>query len=299
MQKISAVLIVKNEEVLLPRCLDSLKGVDEIIIADTGSTDNTIEIAKRYTDKIYTDFVWCDNYAKARNHAKSKATGDWILSIDADEILHDVSKLREAVELAEQKGVLAVNCMLIAEDNGQRTSFPRLFKNVPEVWWEGAIHNHISVLGETIGGVRITFGYSPAHYDDPTRTFRILKKEVDSRPDAVREMFYLGREYWYKQDYSECVKTLGNYVQRSRFLAEKAEAYFTMAQAYFAMGMGEDARDACLQALKINSNFKEAAGYMAKLAGEGSGNERWENNARRWREMASNGDNSEVLFIRK
>ena len=82
----------------LARCLDSVKDADEIIICDTGSTDNTIEIAKKYTDKVYTDFTWCDDFSAARNHAKEKATGDYILSIDADEFCHDFSKVRESVE---------------------------------------------------------------------------------------------------------------------------------------------------------------------------------------------------------
>lgn len=299
MQKISAVLIVKNEEALLSRCLNSVEGVDEIVIADTGSIDRTIEIAQKYTDKIYTGKKWEDDFGPCRNYAKSKATGDWILSIDADEILHDFSKVREAVELAEQKGILVVDCTLVAEDNGQRTTFPRLFKNDERVWWEANIHNHLSVQGEQVGDVRITYGYSPAHNDDPDRAFRILKKEVESRDDAVRESFYLAREYWYRKDYENTVKLVGKYVQKSRFLAEKAEAYLMMAYAYQQMGDMDSARDACAQALIINSTFKEAILLMAKLSGDGKGNEKWQKNADQWKRMAETAENFDVLFIRK
>lgn len=297
MQKVSVVMIVQNEEALLSRCLESVKGLDEIIIVDSGSKDRTKEIAAKYTDKIY-DFPWCDNFAKSRNEAKSHATGDWILSIDADEILHDVSKVREAVELGAQQGSLAIDCHLIAEDNGQKNTYPRLFKNDPKVWWEGAIHNHLSVLGDKLGNVRITYGFSPAHHNDPDRAFRILLKEVTTRPDAVREMFYLAREYWYRKDYENTVKTLGNYVQKSRFLAEKAEAFLMMARAYFAMGMGDDARDACAQCLIINATFKEAILFMAQLAGDGSGNDKWQRNADQWKRLAETAENYDVLFIR-
>lgn len=298
MYKISAVLIVQNEEALLPRCLESVKSLDEIIIVDSGSKDKTKEIAAKYTDKIF-DFPWCDNFAKSRNEAKSHATpGNWILSIDADEILHDPSKVREAVELAEQRGEIAVNISLIAEDNGQKTMYPRLFKNVPQVWWEGAIHNHISVLGADLGNVKITYGYSPAHGNDPDRAYRILKHEVETRPDAIREMFYLGREHWYRREFEDCVKILGSYVQKSRFLAEKAEAFYIMARVYWEMKMSDDARDACVQALIINSNFKEAINFMATLAGDGSGNDKWQKNADQWKRMAETADNTEVLFVR-
>ena len=84
---LSACLIVRNESYCLARCLDSLVGVvDEIILVDTGSTDQTLEIARRYTDKIY-HHDWQDDFATARNQSLMHASGDWILIIDADEAL--------------------------------------------------------------------------------------------------------------------------------------------------------------------------------------------------------------------
>lgn len=76
---ISLCMIVKNEEQVLSRCLDSLAGLmDEIIIVDTGSCDRTREIAARYTDKIY-DYIWKDDFADARNFAFSKASMEYII----------------------------------------------------------------------------------------------------------------------------------------------------------------------------------------------------------------------------
>lgn len=84
---ISVCMIVKNEENVLKRCLDSLAGLyEELIIVDTGSTDATKEIAASYTDKIY-DFEWVDDFAKARNYAMGFATMDYIYMADADEVL--------------------------------------------------------------------------------------------------------------------------------------------------------------------------------------------------------------------
>ena len=75
---ISLCMIVKNEEKVLARCLDSIADLmDEIIIVDTGSSDNTKEIAKKYTDKIY-DFAWIDDFSAARNYSFSKATKEYI-----------------------------------------------------------------------------------------------------------------------------------------------------------------------------------------------------------------------------
>ena len=156
MAKIIACLICKNEEEMLARCLDSIKGVDSIYISDTGSTDNTVEIAKRYTDKIWIDDVWHDSFCDARNYILNKVKEDfkgqevYVLSIDADEYLHNFSKVQEAVEKASKRGDLGIDCALIAEGDGQIHHYPRVFKMSDQVWWEGAVHNHISVKS-TIG----------------------------------------------------------------------------------------------------------------------------------------------------
>lgn len=94
MATISVCMIVKNEERVLKRCLDSLSGLyDELIIVDTGSTDATKDIALKYTDKVY-DFVWVNDFAKARNFSFSKATCDFIYTADADEILDEENRVR-------------------------------------------------------------------------------------------------------------------------------------------------------------------------------------------------------------
>lgn len=82
---ISLCMIVKNEEMVLSRCLESIKDiVDEIIIIDTGSTDKTKEIARLYTDKVY-DFKWTQDFSQARNYSFSKATKDYQMWLDAEE----------------------------------------------------------------------------------------------------------------------------------------------------------------------------------------------------------------------
>src|SRR5689334_7148172 len=133
--RVSVVMIVRNEEAVLARCLESVREADEIIICDTGSTDRTIEIARQFTDQVFTDYQWEDHFANARNHARLKATGDWILSIDADEYLTcPFSAVREAASLA----AMAVNVKMTAEYGPRSTFwFPRLFRRCPEVWWEG------------------------------------------------------------------------------------------------------------------------------------------------------------------
>lgn len=282
---------------MLPRVMESLRGIDEIVYCDTGSSDKSVEVAKRFTDNIFF-FQWNDSFADARNSALSHATGDWILSIDCDEFLHSLDAVREVVSLAEQQKVLAVDCRLVAEDTGAWFMFPRLFKNDPRVRWEGAIHNHLTVQGTELGNVMITHGFSPAHHLDPERSFRILKKEHEKDPSSPRIMFYLGREYLYRGDYENCVLIMGKYVQYSRFPAEKADAFLTMARAYWQLRMPNDARDACVQCLIINPHFKEAIMFMAELAGDGRGDPTWQARADQWKKMAETADNRDVLFVR-
>ena len=101
MVTISLCMIVKNEEKILARCLDSIGDlVDEIIIVDTGSEDGTKEIAARYTDKVY-DFKWSQDFAEARNFSFSKAKCDYIYSADADEVLDESN--REKFRILKEK----------------------------------------------------------------------------------------------------------------------------------------------------------------------------------------------------
>lgn len=103
--KISACLIVKNEQKYLQRCLESIyQYVDEIIITDTGSTDMTVEIAKKYTDKIFF-FDWIDDFSAARNFCQSHARGEYILRIDADEYFHQKDIMRLIEEIHKRKNV--------------------------------------------------------------------------------------------------------------------------------------------------------------------------------------------------
>lgn len=108
---VSIGLIVKNEEARLEKCLAAIKRVidavpSEIVVVDTGSTDGTVEIAKKYTDKVY-DFEWIDDFAAARNFGLSKCSGEWFMYLDADEVLdEDVAPLVEFLKNESE----SVNC---------------------------------------------------------------------------------------------------------------------------------------------------------------------------------------------
>lgn len=285
---LSIVLIVKNEEKVLEKCLETVKEADEIIICDTGSTDKTLEIARKYTDKIYY-FKWCDDFAQARNYAKSKATGKWILSIDADETLQSngIELIRRAIKDAEKNNKRTVHVVMIG---GSTFTFPRLFKNIPEFYWIGAIHNYTSIDDNCISDIKIKYGYSPAHEQDPDRALRILKKEVETKPELSREKYYLAREYWYRKDYEKAIKWFLEYADNSLFIPQRIDAYLYIARCYKALNDLRLAHQYCLKAISINTNFKEAILFMAEISGP--------INSKRWNEFAEKANNNNVLFIR-
>ena len=152
MASISVCMIVKNEEAVLARCLDSLQGIaDEIVIVDTGSTDRTKEIAGLYTSRIY-DFTWIYDFAAARNFAFSKATCDYIYSADADEVLEEKDRekflqLKQAllpeIEIVEMIYVNPEECNMVY--NYTREPRPKLFKRLREFRWIDPIHETVAL----------------------------------------------------------------------------------------------------------------------------------------------------------
>ncbi len=144
---ISLCMIVKNEEKILARCLDTVADlVDEIVIVDTGSTDSTKQIAAKYTDRIY-DFQWIDDFSAARNFAFSKATKEYIYSADADEVLDEEN--RERFRLLKENLLPEIEIVQMKYGNqfqfGTVYNFdeeyrPKLFKRLREFVWEAPIH---------------------------------------------------------------------------------------------------------------------------------------------------------------
>jgi len=151
MATVSVCMIVKNEEQVLERCLESLKGIaDEIVIADTGSTDATKAIAARYTDKIY-DFKWIDDFAAARNFVFSKATADYIYSADADEILDAENQakflqLKAALDDTNAEIVQFWYCNQLEHNttyNFDRELRPKLYKRLRTFEWIDPLHESV------------------------------------------------------------------------------------------------------------------------------------------------------------
>ena len=152
MTTFSLCMIVKDEEEVLSRCLNSLCDImDEIIIVDTGSTDRTKEIAKKYTDKVF-DYKWCNDFADARNFAASKAVGDYIYTADADEYLDNENKekLRQLkkimlpeIEIVQM--IYHTPAELSTVYNFEEEYRPKLYKRLRAFTWIDQIHETLRI----------------------------------------------------------------------------------------------------------------------------------------------------------
>ncbi|MDO8141100.1 MAG: glycosyltransferase family 2 protein, partial [Candidatus Brocadiales bacterium] len=198
--KISACMIVKNEEEFLPNCLNSIKDVvDEIIIVDTGSTDNTVTIAKEFKAKVY-HHPWNDSFSEARNHCLNHASGDWILQIDADEELEqaDIPKLRLAISDNRYNGII-IAIQSIIKDGMHTFYHPRIFRR-GKGFYKDIIHEQTIIEGERLPTeIRLYhYGYN---LDEKKmrikwqRTTHLLKKQIAQNKHDSFAWFNLVRNY--------------------------------------------------------------------------------------------------------
>jgi glycosyltransferase involved in cell wall biosynthesis len=151
---ISLCMIVKNEADNLSRCLSSAKPyVDEIIVVDTGSTDKSVAIAHQYGAQV-SHFVWCDDFASARNASLALATGAWILVLDADEeLVVEMPDLRQHLQLSS--AVREYSLPLVNQHQGSDSQtgsvLMRLFRNLPGVKYVGCFHEQVAYTDPTSG----------------------------------------------------------------------------------------------------------------------------------------------------
>jgi tetratricopeptide (TPR) repeat protein len=208
---VSACLIVRNESLVLERCLSSLVGaVDEIVVVDTGSTDATPEIAAGLGARICR-YEWCDDFSAARNAGLDAASSDWILTIDADEYLDAgaAPQLRSIVDRTDAEGILVtVRNLLSADDliQSAESRIVRLFRRRDDVRFAGLIHEEVTTAitrrGGRIVGSQIVImhdGYSrettQASGRRAERNLPLLLRAAAEAPHDPYLQFHLGATY--------------------------------------------------------------------------------------------------------
>jgi len=207
--RISLTMIVKNEERALPACLEAARPwVDEIVVLDTGSTDLTREIAASYGARVH-EWAWRDDFAAARNESLRHATGDWILALDADEVLTPESgpNLRQACD--EPGDIVGYDIKIVCPREGdgglvRLNWFPRLFRNLPGVRWEGVIHEQVVTSLAGRGPIVkcpvevLHSGYTlsaDAMQAKARRNIALLERQLRDEPDYAPGWFQLAETY--------------------------------------------------------------------------------------------------------
>ena len=212
MATVSLCMIVKNEEEVLGCCLDSAREIaDEIIIVDTGSTDRTKEIAAKYTGKIY-DFEWRDDFSAARNESFKKATMDYCMWLDADDVIpeREQQKIKELKEQLTPDVSAVMMKYVTAFDDAGKPAFlfdrERLLKNGDGYLWSGRVHEAVTVKGKVIYSDAVIEHHSvKKEYTD--RNLRIYQRMIEEGERLEpRHQFYYGRELYYHGRDEEAVR---------------------------------------------------------------------------------------------
>jgi glycosyltransferase involved in cell wall biosynthesis len=214
-------MIVKNEELVIGRCLESVKDlVDEIIIVDTGSTDKTKEIVSEYTDKIY-DFEWGYDFSAARNFSFSKATKDFIFWLDADDIIMQKDRnkfLKLKQVLTDEIDVVMLKYNVEFDETGKPSHMfqrERIFRRNMDFKWEGRIHEAIKLSGNVINS-DVAVSHKPVmSIKDRGRNLTIFEKMIENGVEfTAREQNYYAVELEYNSRYEDAIVEFEKYLAR-------------------------------------------------------------------------------------
>lgn len=299
-QTLSLCMIVKDEEKYLPRCLGSIKPVvDEMIIVDTGSIDRTKDIAKLFGAKVY-DFEWNDDFSEARNFSLSKAAGEWIFVLDADEVVSpiDYGELKDLITRAEKfpvaysittrNYVRPINVLKwVANDGKYREEeagtgwYPspkiRLFNNDPRMRFQGRVHEVIEPsLKKT--GISPTPCSVPVHHygklidarniSKGEEYYLLGKKKIEERGGDFKSLIELATQAGELKRHDEAVEL---WQQVIGLKSDMPVAYLNMSTAYMEIGDYAAGLEASKNALNLDPELKEAAlnySTCAMCAGE-------------------------------
>ncbi|HXA64285.1 MAG TPA: glycosyltransferase [Bryobacteraceae bacterium] len=273
---LSLCMIVKNEERNLARCLDSVRGLtSEFIIVDTGSTDATPNIAAHYgAELIPFDFTTVD-FAAARNRAIERARAQWILVLDADEVLEldGVPKIEKLIAGSENAGYFLERHNHASDSQSPFTDYVvRLFPNRPDYRYRGRVHEVIDAAILSGGGrltktdIRIDHSFSSDREARRRKNhwyIQILKEEIAADPSDDSRLDFLAAEYHQLEMYDEATKIAERIVQ-ARPLDPRAHLFVGVYHLLYKPDLPR-ARADFNQALKLRPGYPEAASFLQLL----------------------------------
>ncbi|MBF0203215.1 MAG: glycosyltransferase [Desulfamplus sp.] len=268
--KLSACMMVKNEEEMLLRCLNSIKHlVDEIIVVDTGSTDSTIAIAESFGAKIY-HHPWEQDFSKHRNQSINYATGDWFIIIDADEELDAYHLKKEDLKIKLRKAPRELHCFLInlldKDTNGNISTVAksaRIFRNRVGVEYRGLVHNTAYYSGKVMELDLNLFHYgyalpAPQMQAKYKRTSSMLLKRIENDPNDYAAYFYLCQVYMQMEEprqaikyAQQCLDILPTEKQSKIDISFYYSLYHSIAISYMTLNEYDDAEKTARKGLEL------------------------------------------------
>ena len=288
---ISLCMITKNEENFLEQCLNSVKDIaDEIIIVDTGSIDKTISIAKKYNAKIF-NFKWVDDFSAARNESIGHATKEWILMLDADEVIekNDLSKIKNAIENSEDVVGFALeqrsyinNFFEGAVKNNSDfdlvKDYPfyisnflvRLFKNSLGLYFKHKVHELIedsieekNLKYKKLEVVLHHFGSLKNENlvsDRVNQYSKIILKQLEEEPENARYNYQAARMYLGRNDFGNALK----YFEKTAKVNPNYKLVFSeIAKIYLQMNDKNRAIEYFKKSVKHNPDNPSPANNLA------------------------------------
>lgn len=271
MATLSLCMIVKNEEAVLSRCLESIKdAVDEIIIVDTGSSDATKEIAKKYTDLVY-DFKWINNFSAARNFSFSKASKDYIIWLDADDVITEENKTKilDLKNNLSDEDIVMLKYNTAFDENGNAIfSYyrERIINRKSRLVWKGRVHEAIECTGKIIYS-DISVNHHSVKTEYSTRNLDIYEHQIaDGEPMQPRDTFYYGRELYYHRKYERAIKTLSEFLEnKNGWIENNIEACKILSFCYSETNRTDNALKALFSSFTYDSPRAETCCQIGNL----------------------------------
>lgn len=283
--RVSLCMMVRNEEANLPACLESVAGIfDEMIIVDTGSTDDTRNIAARFGAKV-VDFPWIDSFCAARNVGIENATGDWIFWLDADDRVDadNRERLRSLFQnLPNENVAFSMKCVCLPDPSRESTTVVdhiRLFRRDPALRWRYRVHEQILPAIRAKGG-NVCFANIAIHhtgYQDPQlrsrkleRDSRLLQIELAEHPDDPFALFNLGSIYQELERLPEALDCLRRSLERSQPMDSIVRKLYAMiTQIHRHLNQRKEAWSVCEAGRKLYPDDTELLFQQGILLQEG------------------------------
>ena len=232
-------MIVKNEEATLARVLSCAKKfADEIIVVDTGSTDNSVKIALEFTEKVYF-FGWKNDFAAARNFSFSFATCDYVMWLDADDYI-SWQNIKRIKRLKERGGADIYTCeyKTAFNENGNcvfEFFRERIIKN-DGAKWQGFIHEAIPLYGKVVK-TDIAIEHRKAVAGDKRRNLKIYRRHLRAGETlSKRDTYYYARELYYNRYYRAAIKIFEDLLEKGGlYQPDLRDAIIILADCYFAI----------------------------------------------------------------